>query len=399
MILRGDEELSREQIRRILTGEPLEHPSEEQVEEVGIEEMTRYERRIDSLLMEVERRAAEAPRIYPFRVEDRLVSRVAVVGGLAYRFLLWLSLKNAPFRDDRLEEVEEPFDDLSRAALVVLVGPDGDAKLFAQRYAVEDGTDELRPDGFPEAIAWLRGHLKLREGQGSAHQAENEDGERDEGGDGDAQAETSTGDEEARDLPLRTYNDGGVDVVAWRHFQDGRAGFPVLLAQCTVQEKWRGKTRDVSLELWRSWIDFPTPPQKLLVIPFAIPENASWWRDRNRLAGMILGAGRMGQSGRAGIGLVRGVGKGWGGSASCLTTAATRRSPIFGSWATKVGSTARHERSPSRRCQFSARPKTPQRGRRRPGGNGVPSIDLRHAVSSPDCLPGLTSISPTVRSP
>jgi hypothetical protein len=209
MILRGDEELSREQIRRLLIGEPLEHPSEEQVEEVGVEEMTRYARRIDSLLMEVERRAAVAPRIYPFRVEDQLVSRVAVVGGLAYRFLLWLSLKNAPFRDGRLEEVEEPFDDLSRAALVVLVGPDGDAKLFAQRYAFEDATNELRPEGFPEAIAWLRGHLKLRKGKGSAHQADNEDGESDEGGDGDERAETSTGDEQADDLPLRTYNDGG----------------------------------------------------------------------------------------------------------------------------------------------------------------------------------------------
>src|SRR5581483_11604090 len=109
--------------------------------------------------------------------------QVAAVGGLAYRFLLWLSLKDAPFRDGRVEEVEEPFDDLSRAALVVLAGPDGDAKLFAQRYAVEDATDEARPEGFPEAITWLRGHLKLRKGQGSTHPPDNQDAESDQGGD------------------------------------------------------------------------------------------------------------------------------------------------------------------------------------------------------------------------
>lgn len=45
--------------------------------------------------------------------------------------------------------------------------------------------------------------------------------------------------EDDRDFRLPTYSDGGVDVVAWQDFRDGRAGFPVLLAQCTVQEKWR----------------------------------------------------------------------------------------------------------------------------------------------------------------
>jgi hypothetical protein len=73
------------------------------------------------------------------------------------------------------------------------------------------------------------------------------------------------------DHPARTYSDDGVDVVVWRHFADGRAGFPVVLAQCTIQLKWRPKTTDILLELWGDWIRFVTPAQKALVVPFRHP--------------------------------------------------------------------------------------------------------------------------------
>ena len=271
LLIRGDEEISREQVKRLLSGEPLESPGgEAEVEEADVERLTKFDVRVDSLLREIERRREIAPRIYPFRVDEQLVVREEVAGQIAYLFLLWLSLPKAPFRNGRLDEVEEPFDDISRAALVVLAGPDGEAKLFAQRYAVDPPTDHLRPTGFPEAIAWLRGHLKLSAGHGSAVAPSQTDEEED-----PDESEDQDDQDDQADLPLRTYNDGGVDVVAWRHFCDGRVGFPVLLAQCTVQEKWRPKTRDISISLWRSWIDFPTPPQKMLLIPFAIPEGAA----------------------------------------------------------------------------------------------------------------------------
>jgi hypothetical protein len=279
MLLGGDEEISREQIRRLLSAEPLDLSGHgDDVEQADVERLTRFDRRVDALLLEIERRSQVAPRIYPFRVEEQLVLREHVVGERAYLFLLWLSLQDAPFRDGRLDDVEEAFDDIARAALLVLVGPDGEARLFAQRYATDPATEAVRPTDFAEAIDWLRAHLKLAAGQGEVSSDAEADGDNSDSGEAD----------DDRELPLRTYSDGGVDVVAWRHFLDGRSGFPVLLAQCTVQLKWRPKTRDVSLELWRSWIDFPTPPTKLLIIPFAIAESAKWWRDRNRLAGMIL---------------------------------------------------------------------------------------------------------------
>jgi hypothetical protein len=89
--------------------------------------------------------------------------------------------------------------------------------------------------------------------------------------------------------PLTSYNDAGVDVVVWWRFADDRGGFPVVLAQCTVQATWENKVRDVDLDMWQKWIDFHTvPPQKALVIPFADPRDHPLWRDRTTKAGVIL---------------------------------------------------------------------------------------------------------------
>jgi hypothetical protein len=306
LLVEDEEEIARRSILRRLADEPLDPAGSE--EDADVEKFAKFEARADRLLAEVDRRAAAAPNVYPFRVDNGLVQRIEVPGKWAYWFMLWLSWHDAPFRvDERIADSEALWDGLVRAALEVLVGPTGDSLLFAQRYNEDPPTDEARPKGFPEAINWLRTHLKLGPGvslpltaapggsdevagpdSSAGHAATPAVGAKaDEQGDHEDANDDEEEDEDERDLPLRTYSDGGVDVVAWQHFRDGRAGFPVLLAQCTVQEKWRPKTRDVSLTLWRSWIDFPTRPQKLLVIPFSIGEK-NWWADRNRLAGMIL---------------------------------------------------------------------------------------------------------------
>lgn len=301
LLVLGDEaEFPRITITRMLAGEPGDAKADAAAEDKDVERLARFAAKTDQLLLEVERRAEAAPRVYPFRVEDGVVVCESVPGSAAYVFMLWLSWLEAPFRrDDNVDISEEPWDSLARVALEMLVGPKGDSRLFAQRYAVDPPTDERRPTSFPEAIDWLRQHLTLALGKNRpTEKAEEPEEERRNTGqngapdtlpeNGRQEEDDVDDDDDEEDLPLRTYSDGGVDVVAWHHFRDGRAGFPVLLAQCTVQAKWRPKTRDISTTLWRSWIDFPTRPQKVLVIPFAVPEGKAWWRDRNRLAGMIL---------------------------------------------------------------------------------------------------------------
>jgi len=268
------ETLSRQHIKRALQDEPEDEEEPDdgragaELEVSQLESVAQEEGRTDRLLSEVRRRAEVAPRVYRLRVDSNVITGVDVPAKTIYELLLWIAFAGAPFRDGRDAEVEQPFDELCLAALKVLVGPSGEGVMFARRYAVNPATDERRPTSFPLAIRWLRGLLRLPAGL-------------------DAVPDGPPSDDEG-DHPARTYSDGGVDVVAWRHFKDGRAGFPSILAQCTIQLRWRPKATDIVLDLWGDWIRFVTPPQKVLAIPFAVPEGRSWWRDRNRTAGIVI---------------------------------------------------------------------------------------------------------------
>lgn len=49
------------------------------------------------------------------------------------------------------------------------------------------------------------------------------------------------------------------------------------------------KAKDISIELWKKWIDVQTvPPQTSLVIPFAVSRSLEQWANRTITAGVIL---------------------------------------------------------------------------------------------------------------
>jgi hypothetical protein len=143
------------------------------------------------------------------------------------------------------------------------------------RNAHDPEDNATRPKKFKEAIEWLRGMLRLDKGL-----REPPDDEL------DVHWEASMN---AAHQPLNSYSDAGVDIVVWWRFADDRAGSPVLLAQCTVQIEWGDKTKDISVDLWRAWIDFETvPPQTALVIPFAVSRSLDQWANRTVTAGVII---------------------------------------------------------------------------------------------------------------
>lgn len=143
------------------------------------------------------------------------------------------------------------------------------------KNAHDPNDNASRPKKFMEAIPWLRAQLMLGPGQGVVPNEERVS--------------------HWEDVPnaahpaLNSYSDAGVDVVIWWRFADGRAGSPVLLAQCTVQIEWSEKAKDISIDLWRSWIDFETvPPQRALVIPFAVSRTLAQWANRTITAGVVI---------------------------------------------------------------------------------------------------------------
>jgi hypothetical protein len=70
--------------------------------------------------------------------------------------------------------------------------------------------------------------------------------------------------------------DGGVDVVAWKSFNDRRTGFPIYLIQCTLQKEYVSKSRDIDLRLWSGWLELDRDPVTVLAVPRTIPAGEQW---------------------------------------------------------------------------------------------------------------------------
>jgi hypothetical protein len=198
---------------------------------------------VEDVLREVGRRGKYAPQTYPFRRTEFGIERTDSAYLSLYSFLLFLSMREAPFRDSVYSnEVTPLFDFVGAAALADLFGK----KARTIRFGWPITGD--RPTGPRVALEWLATQLGL-----------NHD----------------------KSAPLRSkLKDGGVDIVIWRPFEDGRIGFPILLAQCTVGlHEWEKKGRDIQRKLWRRYLGLPGSPPTALVLPFCVhrPDRFEVW--------------------------------------------------------------------------------------------------------------------------
>jgi hypothetical protein len=133
------------------------------------------------------------------------------------------------------------FERITATALESLFGPGTAAVRFA--WPSDDG----RPQSFPDAVRWLAKEMRVP--VGGAYRP-----------------------------PQR--KDGGVDVIAWRAFPDGRSGFPVVLAQCTIENDYAHKASDIDLRVWSGWLRLDVDPSTALAVPGVVAAGAEW----NRLA-------------------------------------------------------------------------------------------------------------------
>jgi hypothetical protein len=265
-----------------MTLEERDDPDTEEAEEIELalvdEGRDEREVRVEQLLDEITVRLGLGAKIYPFEPSDERISRRSAPGEDVYLFLLALSWKDAPARGERrMHEVEAAYDQLAVEALRRYLGRGALGVRFAKN-AHDPNDNTTRPKKFSDAIAWLRHELKLGAGRKAPPGTELVEHWEDEGKT-DSPGRT----------PLNSYEDGGVDVVAWWRFRDDRVGSPVLLAQCTVQLAWGEKVKDISVKRWEKWIDFATvPPQIALVLPFAVNRASLSWDERTVDAGVII---------------------------------------------------------------------------------------------------------------
>jgi len=204
---------------------------------------------VDTIMKEVARRRRCCPTGYPFAHDESGIRYATAAQAMPYVFMLAVSTSR-PYRDKRrYAETDALFDDMVLAALQQYAGAGSVGRRFAARASGG------RPPNFRDAITWLSREMRLPQGRGSARP---------------------------------TAGDGGLDVVVWRPFRDGRSGFLAILAQCTVQVDWFGKARDLARDVWRGWIDFGMDPHLVLAVPFVIPTSYPKWDELRRTVHTVL---------------------------------------------------------------------------------------------------------------
>ncbi len=187
----------------------------------------------------MDRRSRLLGSAYPFVVQSVGAVARSDAALSSYAALLLLAVPDAPFRRSgpELSDGAELFERITSAAVRGLFGPETQSLRFA--WPSEEG----RPSGFPEAVKWLAERMRIPLGT-------------------------------AFRPPRR--QDGGVDVIAWRSFADTMPGFPILLAQCTIERDFVHKAADVDTRLWSGWLRLDVDPLTALAIPFVLPPGEDW---------------------------------------------------------------------------------------------------------------------------
>lgn len=173
---------------------------------------------------------------YPFRVANGAAATSSAAES-AWVALLLMS-RESPVRSDLdIATAATHLERMTADALESMYGPDTLSVRFG--WPSEDG----RPREFPDAIRWLADRMKVK--VGTAYRP--------------------------------PYNkDGGVDVIAWRPFPDGRSGFPVMLTQCTLERDYGHKVADVDVRVWSGWLALDVDPTTALAIPDVVAAGQEW---------------------------------------------------------------------------------------------------------------------------
>jgi hypothetical protein len=196
---------------------------------------------------------------YPFFVHDLAVRALPGAALTPYVALLYLTsdgVARQVVHRASTSEMEVLFERITELALRHLWGDGGRSLRFGWP------SDAGRPPEFHAAISWLADKMGIASGVGYRP-------------------------------PMR--KDGGVDVVAWRPFADRRSGFPIVLAQCTLQADLVSKATDVDTRVWASWLVLDVDPVTALAVPQTIPPGVLWDQlalrcmvfDRIRIAGLL----------------------------------------------------------------------------------------------------------------
>ena len=198
--------------------------------------------RVGIAIEEMRRRSRILSTKYPFDVTSSRV--LPQETSSIYQFLLATSFR--ALLEETEETQQEPlskrFEELSEFCLSEFFGEGTQLVNFGFPSAIG------RPSNFPEAIEWLANRIGIE--TGSAYRN-----------------------------PRR--QDGGVDLVLWRSFEDRKSGIPIVLVQATIQQDLIPKSRDIDLRLWSGWLSMDVDPLMALCCPQVVG-NIEIWNEISR---------------------------------------------------------------------------------------------------------------------
>lgn len=88
-------------------------------------------------------------------------------------------------------------------------------------------------------------------------------------------------------------NELGLDVLAYRPFDDGVASFPVFMLQCASGKNWKAKRHTPDLNLWKSVVNFTSRPVKGFAMPYAFESQAEFRKQALLVDGLFLDRTRL----------------------------------------------------------------------------------------------------------
>ena len=183
---------------------------------------------------------------YPLTFDTSSIIRADEWERFPYTVFLVMSGTSLAVLKDEARSSGEPerwFEEIVSDAICAWLGPESHGIRFGWP------SDNGRPAEFPEAIRWLSEKMNVE--LGTSYRP-----------------------------PIR--KDGGVDVVVWRPFDDRRAGFPIVLVQCTLQKDLIAKSRDIDITNWAGWLALDRQPSVILATPRVVPDGTDRWNQLNR---------------------------------------------------------------------------------------------------------------------
>jgi len=199
--------------------------------------------RLDVALGVMRRRQMILGSSYPFDVRESAIKRDDAWPELVYSMLLLMSPANLSRELMSATEISVAAANFERVVVEAIQKYLGEGAK-AVRFAWP--SDSGRPPEFPDAVKWLAALMGVRLGGGYRQ-------------------------------PRR--KDGGVDVIGWRPFRDGRSAFPIVLVQCTIQADVLSKSLDIDVRNWSSWLELVRDPSTILSMPQVVPGNTEVWNE------------------------------------------------------------------------------------------------------------------------